>query len=247
MRIIISGYTGKMGRMLEEAVLKNPELYQTVAEYAPGAERGKPHAYSQLGLIEEEADVLIDFSSHLATEAVCNYCEERGIPAVICTTGQTAAEKKRILSLSKHVPVFMSGNMSLGIAVLSDLVQTAVKMFPDADVEIVEKHHNQKIDVPSGTALMLAKAVQEERPDSVINIGRHLDGKRDPREIGIHSLRMGNEVGTHEVYINTGNECLTLCHEAQSRAVFADGALKAASFLVQQKPGFYTMKELLKG
>ena len=246
MRIIISGYTGKMGRMLEEAVQKNPEQYQIAAEYAPGAERTRSHAYSQLGMIEEEADVLIDFSSHLATEAVCNYCEERGIPAVICTTGQTAAEKERILDLSRHVPVFMSGNMSLGIAVLSDLVHTAVRMFPDADVEIVEKHHNQKVDVPSGTALMLAKAVQEERPDSVINIGRHLDGKRDPRGIGIHSLRMGNEVGTHEVYINTGNECLMLCHEAQSRAVFADGALKAAAYLVQQKPGFYTMKELLK-
>ena len=113
-------------------------------------------------------------------------------------------------------------------------------------MEIVEKHHNQKLDVPSGTALMLAHAVQAVRPDSFLDIGRPKSGKRDPREIGIHSLRMGNEVGTHEVYINTGSECLILSHQAESRAVFAEGALKAASFLVGREPGLYTMKELLE-
>ena len=136
--------------------------------------------------------------------------------------------------------------MSLGIAVLTDLVKKAVIMFPEADVEIVEMHHNRKLDVPSGTALMLADAVKSQRPDAVYNIGRPEGGKRDPKEIGIHSLRMGNEVGTHTVYINTGNEVLTLTHQAESRAVFADGALKAAEFLIQQQPGLYGMKEMLQ-
>lgn len=244
MKVIINGYTGRMGKMLEEAIAKNSG-FEIAAEAAFDSRHEKEHAYQKLDEITEEADVLIDFSNHAATKDVVSFARSRKMPAVICTTGQTEEELQMINDLSREVPVFRSGNMSLGIAVLSDLVKTAVKMFPDADVEIVEKHHNQKLDVPSGTALMLAEAVKEERPDATFNIGRHENGKRTKQEIGIHSLRMGNEVGTHEVYINTGNECLTLTHQAESRAVFADGALKAAEFLVKQKPGMYSMKELM--
>lgn len=244
MKVIINGYTGRMGKMLEEAIEKN-DSFEIAAEAAFDSKQEKPHVYQKLNDITEDADVLIDFSNHVTTKEIVSFCKERKLPAVICTTGQSEEELQEIDDLSKVVPVFRSGNMSIGIAVLSDLVKTAVRMFPDADVEIVEKHHNQKLDVPSGTALMLAEAVKEERPDAVFNIGRHENGKRQKNEIGIHSLRMGNEVGTHEVYINTGNECLTLTHEAESRAVFADGALKAAEFLVRQKPGMYSMKELM--
>ena len=244
MKVIINGYTGRMGKMLEEAIAKN-DSFEVAAEAAFDSDEKTPHTYRKLDDIEEEADVLIDFSNHVTTSDVVAFAKKKKMPAVICTTGQTEEELKMIEDLAQDVPVFRSGNMSIGIAVLSDLVKTAVKMFPDADVEIVEKHHNQKLDVPSGTALMLAEAVKEERPDAVFNIGRHENGKRKKNEIGIHSLRMGNEVGTHEVYINTGNECLTLTHEAESRAVFADGALKAAEFLVRQKPGLYSMKELM--
>ena len=130
-----------------------------------------------------------------------------------------------IRTASKSIPLFYSGNMSLGIALLTEMARMAAKMFPEADIEIVEQHHNRKIDVPSGTALMLAHAVQEARPDTVLNVGRHENGKRSPKEIGIHSLRMGNTVGVHEVIVNTGTQVLTLKHEAQDRSLFAEGAL----------------------
>ena len=120
-----------------------------------------------------------------------------------------------IRAASGSVPVFLSGNMSLGIALLVQFARLAAQMFPDADVEIVEQHHNQKLDVPSGTALMLGRAVQEARPDSFLLVGRHENGKRTRGEIGIHSLRMGNTVGIHEVIVNTGTQVITLKHEAQ--------------------------------
>ena len=144
---------------------------------------------------------------------------------MIATTGQTDEERAVISETAKRIPLFYSGNMSLGIAVLTQLARTAAKMFPDADVEIVESHHNQKLDVPSGTALMLAHAVQDVRPDSNLLVGRHENGKRTRQEIGIHSLRMGNTVGIHEVIVNTGTQILTLKHEAQDRSLFAEGAL----------------------
>lgn len=243
MNILLSGYTGRMGKMMQETVRKDPAS-EITAFYAIDSTH-TPHSYTDLFDVTEPVDVLIDFSSHLATNAICKYCSTYGIPAVICTTGQSETENALIQELAKAVPVFQSGNMSLGIAVLTNLVKETVRMFPDADIEIVEKHHNQKLDVPSGTALMLAEAARSVRPDATFNIGRPESGKRHKNEIGIHSLRMGNEVGTHEIYINNGNECITLTHEANSRAVFADGALLAAKFLVNQEPGLYTMKELV--
>jgi 4-hydroxy-tetrahydrodipicolinate reductase len=142
--------------------------------------------------------------------------------------------------------VFRSANMSLGIAVLLDLARRAARMFPDADVEIVEAHHNQKLDVPSGTALMLANAVRSVRPEAEFVVGRHENGKRKKSEIGIHSLRLGNEVGMHEILITTGNETLTLKHEAESRALFAEGALAAAAWLMGKPAGLYNMQDLLE-
>lgn len=134
--------------------------------------------------------------------------------------------------------------MSLGVAVLAQLAEKAAAMFPEADIEIVEKHHNQKLDVPSGTALLLAKRIQKVCTDSVLLIGRHENGKRTKKEIGIHSLRLGNEVGTHEIIITTGNETITLKHEAESRALFAEGALTAAAFLCGMEAGLYNMQDI---
>ena len=119
-------------------------------------------------------------------------------------------------------------------------------MFPDADVEIIERHHNQKLDVPSGTALMLAKAVQEARPEAQLLVGRHENGKRTKEEVGIHSLRMGNTVGVHEVIVNTGSQIITLKHEAQDRGLFAEGAVTAGSFLIEKPAGLYTMNDIVK-
>ena len=136
--------------------------------------------------------------------------------------------------------------MSLGVAVLADLARRAAAAFPAADIEIVEIHHNRKLDVPSGTALMLANAIREVRESATLLVGRHENGKRTAQEIGVHSIRLGDEVGTHEILISTGSETLTLKHQAHSRALFAEGALTAAAFLVGKPAGLYRMEDLLK-
>ena len=243
MNIILNGSNGRMGRIVAEAV-EQGGAHAVVAKvdwsYAAG------DGYSELKQYEGPADVVIDFSSHAATQAVTEYCVSRGLPVVIATTGQTDAELDMIRAAAKAVPVFLSGNMSIGVAVLADLARRAAAMFPEADIEIIERHHNQKLDVPSGTALLLARRIQEARPDSELLIGRHENGKRTRREIGIHSLRYGNEVGTHEIIIAAGNETLTLKHEAEDRSLFARGALAAAEFLAGRAPGLYDMKDIVE-
>ena len=243
MKIILHGYTGRMGNMVQELLKDN--LENTIVAKVAADAKEETSCYKSLNDFTGEADIVIDFSNHAATNNLLTYCISRKLPVVLCTTGQREEEKDMIMHASKEIPVFYSANMSLGIAVLSDLAKRAAALFPNADIEIVEKHHNQKLDVPSGTALALANTIKEVRKDSTFNVGRHENGKRTKQEIGIHSLRMGNEVGTHEIYINNGNECLTLIHEANSRAVFAEGAMKAAQYLLNKQPGLYTMKELV--
>lgn len=243
MKIILHGYTGRMGHMVQELLKDN--LENTIVAKVAADAKEETSCYKSLNDFTGEADIVIDFSNHVATNNLLTYCIRRKLPVVLCTTGQSEEEKDMIMHASKEIPVFYSANMSLGIAVLSDLAKRAAALFPNADIEIVEKHHNQKLDVPSGTALALANTIKEVRKDSTFNVGRHENGKRAKQEIGIHSLRMGKEVGTHEIYINNGNECLTLIHEANSRAVFAEGAMKAAQFLLNKQPGLYTMKELV--
>ena len=243
MNIIINGACGRMGRMLTE-VIEQGGVHGVAAKvdwsYAAG------DGLSELKQYEGPADVVIDFSSHAATQAVTEYCVSRGLPVVIATTGQTDAELDMIRAAAKAVPVFLSGNMSIGVAVLADLARRAAAMFPEADIEIIERHHNQKLDVPSGTALLLARRIREARPDAEFVVGRHENGKRQPREIGIHSLRYGSEVGTHEIILSTGRETLTLKHEAENRALFAQGALAAAAFIVGKAPGFYDMRSIIE-
>ena len=136
--------------------------------------------------------------------------------------------------------------MSIGVALLADLAARAAAAFPGADIEIVECHHNQKLDVPSGTALLLARRLQEVRPHANLVVGRHENGKRDPDDIGIHSLRYGNEVGIHEIIISTGSETITLRHEAENRSLFAQGAIAAAAYIVGRAPGMYDMRSMME-
>ena len=150
-----------------------------------------------------------------------------------------------IREAAKTVPVFWSANMSLGVALLAELAKKTAAAFPDADIEIVETHHNRKVDAPSGTALMLFNSVKEARPEAVPNCGRAGEGKRTKAEIGISSLRMGNVVGIHEVHICTGTQTLTLKHEATTRAMLADGAVDAARFMVGKETGLYNMENIL--
>ena len=239
MNIIVNGSTGVMGRHLIE-------LIEASAEHSVCAKvsRSSPTC-SSFDQYSGPADCVIDFSNHAATADLLAYCLQRKLPLVIATTGHSPEEKEAIRHAAETVPVFFSGNMSLGIAVLVQLAKQAAKMFPDADIEIVEKHHNRKLDVPSGTALMLADAIKEVRPEATYNIGRPEGGKRTKNEIGIHALRYGNEVGTHEVIIATPNQVLTLKHESETRALFAEGALSAAVFTAKQCAGLYSMAELL--
>ena len=244
MKLLIHGANGRMGRILTEMLADGrAELAARVdATLQTDPETG---TYAALGDYDGPADALVDFSNHAATAAVLDYCEARGLPAVICTTGQTEDEAARIRQAAQTIPVFQSANMSIGVAVLADLARRAAAAFPGADIEIIERHHNQKLDVPSGTALLLARRIRGARPVAEFVIGRHENGKRRPEEIGIHSLRYGNEVGTHEIIISTGRETLTLKHEAENRALFADGALAAAAFVCGRAPGLYDMRDML--
>lgn len=246
MNIIINGAGGRMGRMLEAAIEARDGASvaaQVDQRFETDVAAGRYAALPDYG---GPADVLVDFSHHAATGDVLDYCLARGLPAVIATTGQTEAELAAIREAAARIPVFVSANMSIGVALVAELAQKAAAAFPDADIEIVERHHNQKLDVPSGTALLLARRIGEVRPKARFVVGRHEDGRRAKEEIGIHSLRCGNEVGTHEIIIAAGSETVTLKHEAESRALFADGALAAAAFLQGRAPGLYDMRDMLK-
>jgi len=240
MNIIVNGCTGAMGRVLTE-LISTSEAYSLAA----GVSRSSPD-YASLSDFQGAADCVIDFSNHANTNELLAYCIERGLPVVIATTGQTDEEKAAITAAAEKIPVFYSGNMSLGIALLVELAKQTARVFPDADIEIIERHHNRKLDAPSGTALMLADAIREVRPEATYNLGRPESGKRTKQEIGIHAVRYGNEVGTHEVIVATNSQVITLKHEAENRALFAEGALSAAAFLVNQSAGLYSMKDLTR-
>lgn len=244
MKIIVNGAAGRMGKELLASIASGycgAQLAAAVDVVMPEADAP---AYTSLPDVSEAADVLIDFSHHSATGAVLDFALSRNIPTVIATTGQTDEEKQMIEQASRKIPLFYSGNMSIGIALLVSLVKTAVQVFPDADVEIIETHHNQKLDVPSGTALMIAKGIEDVRQNTTFCIGRHENGKRPVGEVGIHSIRMGKVVGIHEIHINTGSQTLTLKHEAHSRALFAEGALTAAEYLRNQSAGLYAVGDM---
>lgn len=246
MKIIVNGVKGRMGcevaKLLSEG-FHGAEMAAGVDIHAAGAERYP--VFEALVDYTGDADCVIDFSHYSATESLLSYCVERNLPVVIATTGHTEKELTRIKESSAKIPVFHSANMSLGVALLASLARTAAKTFPSANIEIVEKHHNRKLDVPSGTALLIADEIKQERPDHELLVGRHENGKRPEKEIGIHSLRLGNIVGEHEVIIATDTQVITLKHEAQSRSLFAEGAVSAAEFLCGKQPGLYNMKDIV--
>ncbi len=247
MKIIVNGCTGRMGQMIISLIEKGYGEHSVAAGCDPCCPSGQlPDRYASLAEFTGEAECVVDFSHHAATKELLAYCVERKLPVVIATTGHTPEEKAMIEAAAKEIPIFFSYNMSVGIAVLASLAKQTASMFPDADIEIIEKHHNQKLDVPSGTAILLANAITEAKPDSEILVGRHENGKRSRQEIGIHSLRYGSEVGTHEIIISTGSQTLTLKHEAENRALFGEGALTAANFLKGKGPGLYNMNDMIK-
>lgn len=239
MKAIICGANGAMGKLIDQ-ILGN----QTVGRVSIDGENGVPKTFRELGAVD--ADMLIDFSHHSAIADVIAYAKAHKLALVVGTTGHTEEEKAMLFAAAKELPVFYSGNMSLGIAVLCKLAKEAAAFFPDADIEIVETHHTRKVDAPSGTAKMLFGAIKEVRPNAIEHCGRSGEGKRTQDEIGIHALRLGNVVGIHEVHIHTGSQSLTLKHEAHTRAMLADGAVVAARFMEGKSAGLYTMNDLLE-
>ncbi len=239
MRAVLWGANGAMGRLLGE-ILGDEVVGRVSLDGANGVAR------TAAELEPTAADVVIDFSHHSAVTDVLAYACENHCAAVIGTTGHTDVEKEQIRAASCRIPVFYAGNMSLGIAVLCRLAAQAAAAFPDADIEIVEIHHDRKVDAPSGTAKMLFNAIRRVRPAATAHCGRCGEGRREKNEIGISSLRMGSVVGVHEVHIHTGTQCLTLRHEAVDRRMLAEGAVNAARFVCTQPVGLYDMESILQ-
>ena len=245
--IIVCGINGRMGKAIEE-YCKNSGEYTIVG--GVDVNLGVPHAFpavSSIDQLDTKADAVIDFSHHSACKVLCNYAVTTGTPVIFCTTGYTEDELSLIAETSKKAPLFRSGNMSLGINLLIELSKKAAEILGGFDIEIIEQHHNQKLDAPSGTALMIADGIKSVKPESEYiydRTGRRQ--KRDSTEIGIHSVRGGSIVGEHEVIFAGRNENVTLRHSALSREVFADGALKAAAFMKGKSAGMYNMSCVLR-
>lgn len=203
--------------------------------------------YNSIFEFPGKADVVIDFSHHSALPSLAEYAQKSGTPLVISTTGHSEEELELMRDTAKSVPVFFSRNMSIGINLIIEMARRAAKALgTEFDIEIIEKHHNKKLDAPSGTALMIAEALAEEREQTEFVYDRHsVRAQRKPSEIGIHAVRGGTIVGEHEVIFAGNNELITLSHSATSREIFATGALKAAEFIVGKAPSLYNMSDII--
>lgn len=249
LNIILHGCNGKMGKTLQNLISKEPDL-SVIAGIDPemGSEPVPFKLYMSPLDCETKADVVIDFSRHDAIEDLLAYCVKSKVPVVIATTGLGDREREMIWKASEEIPVFHSANMSLGINVLSKMLKAAVPILEeDFNIEIVEKHHCKKIDSPSGTALLLANAVNDaasKKKDFVY--GRN--SKNDQcklTDLGIHSVRGGSIPGEHTVIFAGPDEVIELTHTVYSREVFAHGALKAAKFIVNKSSGLYSMEDMI--
>ncbi len=245
--ILLCGACGKMGHAVVRALSENPNM-KIAAGYDAFEGSADFPIYRDPFDIKEKVDVIIDFSHPSMTDKIIDYAKETHTPAVICTTGLSADQTSRIEYESKFVPIFISANMSIGINLLMDLVCRAAKILENNfDIEILEKHHNQKLDAPSGTALALADAISDTvsyAPEYTYD--RHsVRQKRGKNEIGIHSVRGGTIVGEHTVIFAGNDETIEFTHKAASKEVFAVGAVRAADFLKDKESGLYSMKDLI--
>ena len=248
-KILLSGCNGRMGKAISEMCLKNPETMITAGFDVFTERKFNYPVFDDFNSVCEDFDVVIDFSNPKTLPDLIAYCVKNKKPAVLCTTGYSEDDIKLIDAASEKIPIFRSGNMSLGINVLILLAKRATEILSETfDIEIIEQHHNQKLDAPSGTAIMLAESIESVLGhDSTRVYDRHsVRTKRSRSEIGIHSIRGGTIVGEHEVIFAGDNETITLKHSAQSREVFAAGAIKAAIFLSSSdRAGKYTMDDLV--
>ena len=253
--VILHGALGHMGRVVDEIVAADPDItIDAGVDAAYGGEQGAGSAYpmySSLSACSIRADAIIDFSTAKAVDALVAYGTERGIPMIVCTTGLTETQIENIREASQEVAILRSANMSLGINLLIKLLKTATATLKPAgfDVEVMEMHHRRKLDAPSGTALMLADAVNEAAGGSyqyTYDRSERHEPRRDD-EIGMSALRGGTVVGVHDVFFAGTDEVIELKHTAYSRAVFAKGAVQAAKYLAGRAPGLYEMSDVIGG
>lgn len=248
MRILLCGANGKMGKVVYEcaSAFENTDV---VAGVDPYGENDNFPVYRSFDDVDTKADVIIDFSHPALLSSMLKFATENKIPAVVATTGLDENGLNLIKEASKEIPVFFTANMSLGVNLISELAKKAAAVLsPDFDIEIVEMHHNQKIDAPSGTALLLAdeiSSVLENEP--VYEFDRHSKRmKRSKNEIGISSVRGGTIVGEHEIIFAGTDEVIKISHSAYSKKLFANGAINAAKFIVNAQSGLYSMKDVLE-
>lgn len=249
MKILLFGCNGRVGRVLTRIIEESNDM-ETVCgvDREPGKCSSNYPVYASLKDVKEKADVVIDFSNHSCLQELLDFGKATKTPLVICTTGFTDDQKEAMNEASKDFPILHSGNMSVGINLLLSLVKKAAStLYPEFDIEVIEKHHNQKLDSPSGTALMIADAMKDELNDNIDYVhGRHTKTeKRTQTEIGIHAVRAGGIYGEHTALFASNNEIVEIKHTALTREVFADGAIKAAKFLVTKSSGFYTMGDVI--
>lgn len=247
LKVLINGINGRMGQEVLRQVISSDEFEVCCGvDKSDNTESDFP-IYTDISLIKETPDVIIDFSIPEASMNILEFAKKNNVPTVIATTGFSDDQLHTIAEYSESLPIFRSGNMSYEINVMADIVSKLATQLKDSDIEIVETHHRNKIDSPSGTALILADSINEALNNNMdYQYNRHsVRQKRPDNEIGIHSIRGGTEVGKHTVMFLGENEKLEITHTVTSRSIFANGALKAAKFLVSQNNGLYNMKDLI--
>ncbi len=248
-KLIITGANGKMGKVIQSIVSQRDDCKIVAGVDLNCDSTADFPIHSTLTEVKECADVLIDFTNPILLDDLLEYSKSTATPLVIATTGYTDEQKKKITDAAENIPIFFTYNMSIGINLLANLAKKAVQVLgDDFDVEIVEKHHNQKIDAPSGTALMLADAISQEMTESMkYEYDRHSKReKRGKNEIGLHSVRGGTIVGEHDIIFAGHDEIITLSHSARSKEIFAVGAVNAAVYMKGKSAGMYDMKELIE-
>ncbi|MBU3189872.1 4-hydroxy-tetrahydrodipicolinate reductase [Clostridium bowmanii] len=245
-RMLLNGCNGKMGKVISEMTKASKTI-----SIVSGVDRNSSNidypCYNSIDECKEEIDVILDFSRPDALNSLCKYVKEKNIPIVFCTTGYSPEQLGEIHDLSTEIAVFHSANMSIGINIINNMLKRISNMlYNDFDIEIIEKHHNQKVDAPSGTALLLANTIKNSiKEETTFVCGRDGISKRQPNEIGIHAIRGGNIVGDHEIIFAGKGECIEIKHTAISREVFAIGALKACEYIYKKECGLYSMDDVV--
>ena len=246
-KIIMHGCNGRMGQMITDIAAEDEtvEIVAGVDKFL-GRENKYP-VFEKISACDVDADVIIDFSNAAAVDDLLDYAVERKLPVVLCSTGLSEEQNKKVTETAAQVAVLKSANMSLGINMMMDLLKRAEKILSEAgfDIEIVEKHHNKKLDAPSGTALALADAMNTEGKYEYVFDRSDRRAARERKEMGISSVRGGTIVGEHDVIFAGTDEVVTISHHAASRAVFAKGAISAAKFLADKAPGMYDMSDVI--